>query len=211
MLPLTYQANDDQFVIACVDEVGRGCLAGPVCAAAVIWPKDFNPTDQEDIKLANMVKDSKKVTPKNREKLTEFIRKHAVAYAVAFVDNKEIDKINILQATYKAMHDALDNLSTEFDKIYVDGDKFKTYMSRSGEFVPHTCIVEGDNTLFQIAAASILAKTTRDAYITELTNTSDTLKHYGWEKNKGYGTKAHFDALKKHGLSEYHRKTFVHL
>lgn len=212
MLPFILEdASDEPHHIACIDEVGRGCLAGPVCVAAVIWPSDYKPKSDQDAKLAGMVKDSKKVTQKNREKLADFIKQNALDYAIAFIDNKEIDKINILQATFKAMHNALDQLTQPFTRIYVDGDKFKTYMTQTGEFVPHTCIVNGDNLVFQIAAASILAKTTRDKYITDLSATNETLNRYGWEKNKGYGTKEHFEAVRKYGMSDYHRRTFIHL
>lgn len=211
MLPTQLEPDDDNYTIACLDEVGRGCIAGPVCAAAVIWPKQFVAKCSNEMKFLEMIKDSKKVTPRNRENLAEFIKKTAVDYAIAFVDNKEIDKINILQATFKSMHDSLDSLVEKFDKIYVDGDKFKTYMNRDGDFIPHRCIVNGDNTLLQIAAASILAKTTRDNYIVELAKSNDSLKVYDWEHNKGYGTKKHFDSVKQHGLSPYHRKTFIHM
>lgn len=155
-----------------------------------------------------MIKDSKKLSEKNRDKLADFIKKNAVAYGVGCVDNKVIDQINILNATFKAMHIALDEINTQFDKIYVDGNRFKTYLNKQGDFMPHTCLIEGDNKLLQIAAASILAKTYRDKMVIDLSNSDPKYEVYGWNKNKGYGTKQHMDAILSHGLTEHHRVTF---
>jgi ribonuclease HII len=219
MLPLTLDGLDDDGICAYIDECGRGCFAGPVCAAVVVWPKDFDSSvlNAEERKLYESVKDSKKISENKRVKIADFIKTHAKAYAIACVDNEEIDKINILQATFKAMHMALNEIEnsphtsiSHIDHIFVDGNRFKTYIGKDQEYVPHTCIIEGDAKLFQIAAASILAKTYRDKYITDLGNSSDELKVYKWDKNKGYGTKEHTDAIKKYGMTQYHRKTFIH-
>jgi ribonuclease HII len=211
MLPTTLDGLEDSGVCVYIDEAGRGCFAGPVCAAAVVWPREYTPITEAEQKLLGMIKDSKKVTEKNRPILAEFIKKHAIAYAVGCVDAKEIDRINILQATYKAMHIAITELNLpEINHIFVDGNKFKTYIGRDQEYVPHTCIVGGDNKLLQIAAASILAKTHRDAYMTQLGNSTPEFAVYNWAKNKAYGTKEHTDAIKTHGMTEYHRKTFIH-
>lgn len=221
MLPLTLDGLNDDGICCYIDEAGRGCFAGPVCAAVVVWSKDYKPEnlDIPQQKLYESVKDSKKLSESKRIKIAEFIKKHAKAYAIACVDNEEIDKMNILQATFKAMHKALDEVSDRLvektcnniiDHIFVDGNRFNTYCGKDKEFVSHTCIVDGDAKLFQIAAASILAKTYRDKYIADLGNSCEELKVYKWEKNKGYGTKEHTDAIKAHGISAYHRKTFIH-
>lgn len=215
MLPIVFEEFPDDVLVGC-DEVGRGPAASVVCAAAVIWDKDYVPETKEDEKLLHMIKDSKKLSEKNRNKLSEFIKKHAVAYGIATVSNQEIDKINILQATFKAMHLALDQIKIPFDRIVVDGDKFKPYIRKNTTndeepyFVPHKCIPKGDNRLLQIAAASILAKVHRDNIIIELHEANPRLQVYHWNKNKGYLTKQHMDAIKEHGMSEYHRRTFIH-
>jgi len=211
MLPITIDGLNNDGVCAYIDECGRGCYAGPVCAAAVVWPCNYLPENDSEKKLLGMIKDSKKVSEKNREILSEFIKKTAIKYSIACIDNQEIDAINILQATYKAMHKALDQLQLNIiDHIFVDGNKFKPYIGNDSEYVPHTCIVEGDNKLIQIAAASIIAKTYRDKYISDLGNSNPEFKVYNWQKNKGYGTKEHSDAIKQYGITQYHRKTFIH-
>lgn len=209
MLPTTLE-DVPNGVWASVDEVGRGCLAGSVCAAVVVWSTEYEPATPEDAKLLGMIKDSKKVSEKNRTKLSSFIKEHAVDYAVCCVESEEIDRINILQATYKAMHGALDKIKTPFDRIVVDGDKFKPYMTPNGEFVPHTCVIKGDAKLLQVAAASIIAKVHRDEEISGLARANHSLAVYDWASNKGYGTVKHVEAIKKHGLSPYHRRTFIH-
>lgn len=209
MLPLFIEElslTQDMGIVG-IDEVGRGSLAGAVCAAAVVWPRDFVPETDEDTKLLELVKDSKKLSSKRRNVVASFIKKHAVAYATAIVDNREIDTINILNATYKAMHLALDQIDrNSFEKIAVDGDRFKPYMDTNGDFVAHVCIVNGDNKLFQIAAASILAKCTRDNAMIEM---HQQYPVYDWEKNKGYGTKAHIEAIKTYGTCCLHRNSFL--
>lgn len=197
-------------VCAMCDEVGRGSLSCQVTAACVIWPSDYVAQTPEDAKSLNMIKDSKKLSEKNRELLSRFIKDNAVEYAICDVDNEEIDRINILQATYKAMHGALDQLKTKFQRVVVDGDKFKIYMNPQGEFVPHTCVVGGDNRLLSIAAASIIAKVHRDNLVKTLGESDEALKVYGWAKNKGYGTAEHIAAIKQYGMSKYHRRSFIH-
>jgi len=173
------------------DEAGRGCLAGPVFAAAVILPADFEHV---------LLDDSKKMSEKNRYILRDIIEKKAITWGVAWVDNDEIDKINILNASIKAMHLALDKLNIKPDFIIVDGNKFKKYSD-----IPHTTIIKGDGLYSSIAAASVLAKTYRDDFMLSL---SQEFTEYGWAKNKAYATKLHRETIMKIGLTRYHRKTF---
>jgi ribonuclease HII len=174
------------------DEAGRGCLAGPVFAAAVILPSDFK---------NNLLTDSKQLSEKNREKLRVIIENEAIAFGVSFVDNNEIDKINILNASIKAMHLALDKLSLTPQHILVDGNKFKTYKQ-----IPHTCLVKGDARFLSIAAASVLAKTYRDDFMKVIHN---EFPKYNWIKNKGYPTFEHRQCILENGISPYHRKTYT--
>jgi ribonuclease HII len=174
-----------------IDEAGKGCMIGPVYAAAVIWDTNIDKGD---------IKDSKKLSRKKRAVVKEYIEENALDYGVGFATNEEVDEMNILNANYLAMHRALQNLDTEFDRILVDGDRFKPY-----QCMVHTCIVKGDDKFVNIAAASILAKENHDDWIT--TNFGDDDK-YNLMNNKGYGTKAHLEALREHGLTEYHRKSF---
>jgi ribonuclease HII len=173
------------------DEAGRGCLAGPVVAAAVILPQDFKD---------NVLNDSKQLSERKRYKLRSLIEKEALCYSIAFVDNEEIDKINILKASIVAMHRALDKLKTEPGHVIVDGNRFYPYKN-----IPHACIVKGDAKYYTIAAASILAKTYRDDFMLDL-----ALKYpeFGWDRNKGYPTKQHRKAIKEFGITKYHRKSF---
>jgi len=174
-----------------LDEAGRGCYAGPVFAAAVILPKDFFHT---------LLNDSKQLTEKERDELRPVIEKEAISFAVASVDNDEIDCINILQASFKAMHNAIDQLNVKPGLLLVDGNRFKSYTN-----IPHQCIVKGDEKYTAIAAASILAKTYRDEYMQKL---HVEFPHYGWDKNKAYGTPIHRKAIEIFGLCKYHRKSF---
>jgi ribonuclease HII len=186
--------NEEVFVG--VDECGRGCLAGPVVAAAVVW----NPltTDHEIHEIC----DSKKITSKKkRDTLADFIRENAVDYSISFVNNETIDEMNILRASHKAMIDALTSLSVNYDHVLVDGNSFPGVTNKK-----HTCVVGGDNKYLCIAAASILAKTTRDSYMEEL---SKLFPEYKWDKNVGYGTKEHLEAIKQHGITQYHRLSFA--
>ncbi len=173
------------------DEAGRGCYAGPVFAAAVILPKNFRH------KLLN---DSKQVTAENRTELRYIIEEKAISYAVASVDNDEIDSINILKASFKAMHLAIDQLSEAPGMLLIDGNRFYKYKN-----IPHECIIKGDGLYTSIAAASILAKTYRDEYMLQL---HQEYPFYGWNSNKGYGTLEHRKALEQYGICKYHRKSF---
>jgi ribonuclease HII len=181
----------NKLIEAGCDEAGRGCLAGPVYAAAVILPKNYKN------KLLN---DSKKLSEKKRNQLREEIERDAVAFSVGIVDNLEIDKINILNASFLAMHRAVDQLSKKPELLLIDGNRFKPYKD-----LKHECIVKGDGKFLSIAAASILAKTYRDEYMFEQ---HQKHPHYDWNKNKGYPTKAHRTAIKKHGTTEIHRMSF---
>lgn len=173
------------------DEAGRGCFAGPVFAAAVILPKDF---------YHPLLNDSKQVSAANRESLRLWIEEQAIAYAVASISVEEIDRINILQASIKAMHKAIASLNTHPEALLIDGNKFSPYPN-----IMHQCIIKGDGLYTSIAAASILAKTSRDDYMCKI---ALEYPQYNWQQNKGYGTKAHRDAIAKHGLTPHHRKSF---
>lgn len=178
-------------VIAGCDEAGRGCLAGPVVAAAVILPQNF---------FHPLLNDSKQVSANNRNLLRAYIESNALAYAIGMVSHEEIDKINILNASILAMHRALDKLQTKVDHILVDGNRFKPYKKISYE-----CVVKGDSKYACIAAASILAKTHRDEYIEKLHH---QFPQYQWIKNKTYATAQHIAAIRQHGYCEHHRKSF---
>ncbi len=173
------------------DEAGRGCLAGPVFAAAVILPKDFKD---------DLLNDSKQLNKKNRDRLRIVIEAKAVAFAVAKIEPNEIDKINILNASIAAMHKAISNLKTKPQHLIIDGNKFKPY-----DTIPHKCIVKGDSLYLSIAAASVLAKTYRDEY---MVNLAMEYPEYLWHQNKGYPTYAHRKAIAQYGITEHHRKTF---
>lgn len=181
----------EKYIEAGCDEAGRGCLAGPVFAAAVILPKKFSHP---------LLNDSKQVAENDRNELRKIIEKEAVAFAVASVSNQEIDAINILKASFKAMHLAIDQLSKKPGLLIIDGNRFPSYKK-----IPHHCIIKGDSTYMSIAAASILAKTYRDEF---MCNLHEEYPHYGWNQNKGYGTQAHRTAIITHGLTQYHRKSF---
>ena len=188
-----------------IDEAGRGCLLGPVSVAAVIWnPEICDPTIE--------IKDSKKLSEKKRQKAFEYIKEHSVAYSIKLLSNTEIDTSNILKTTIKGMHQCLDSISQEiqFDTILVDGNNFTQYYSTEiDEFIMHHCVIKGDNIFKSIAAASILAKTYRDNYIVDLVKENPELEKYDIQNNKGYGTKKHMEAIKKYGITKWHRKTFA--
>lgn len=173
------------------DEAGRGCLAGAVYAAAVILPPDFQ---------CELLNDSKQLTERQRYQLRPIIEQEAVAWAVGIVSPEEIDKINILQASFLAMHRAIDGLQVRPQHLLIDGNRFRKYSD-----IPHTTVVKGDGKLMSIAAASVLAKTYRDDYMNAL---HKEYPHYDWDKNKGYPTKAHREAIAQHGTTPYHRLTF---
>lgn len=173
------------------DEAGRGCLAGPVFAAAVILPSDF---------VCPELNDSKQLTERQRYALRPYIEQHAVAWAVGVVDNNEIDKINILNASFLAMQRAVGMLTVRPQHLLIDGNRFKQY-----EDIAHTCVVKGDGKLLPIAAASILAKTYRDDFMLRI---HDEYPHYDWHNNKGYPTPRHRKGIALHGVTPYHRMTF---
>ena len=184
------------FFKACVieagcDEAGRGCLSGPVYAGAVILPFDF------ELPLLN---DSKQLTEKQRYQLRPIIEEKAIAWGVGIVTNEEIDQINILNASFLAMHRAIGQLTTIPEYLIIDGNRFKTYKN-----IPHSCIVKGDAKYLSIAAASILAKTYRDDYMLSI---DVEFPQFKWKQNKGYPTQEHRDALVEYGVTPFHRKTF---
>ena len=181
-----------------VDEVGRGCLAGPVFTAAVILPKDFdNP----------LIKDSKKLNRKQLEEAYKIITEQAISWSVFQHSVETIDKHNILAATIMAMHGAIENLDVIPEHILVDGNQFRDYYSgKTFKKIPHTTVVKGDATYYSIAAASIIAKITRDRMMETL---ALSFPEYGWETNVGYGTQKHRDAIKKYGITEWHRQSFL--
>lgn len=174
-----------------LDEVGRGCLAGPVVAAAVILPKDYT---------NELLNDSKQLNKKQRENLRNDIQEAALAWAIAEVSNEEIDKINILKASFLAMHRAVDQLALRPEHLLVDGNRFTPY-----PFLPHTCIIKGDAKFMSIAAASVLAKTYRDDLMERL---AVEFPHYGWERNVGYPTPVHRAGIREFGPCSYHRMSF---
>ncbi len=173
------------------DEAGRGCLSGPVVAAAVILPKEFTHP---------FLNDSKQLSEKKREELRPFIEENAIAYGVSFVWQDEVDKINVLQASITGMHRSIGLLQIQPEFIIVDGNKFSSYKE-----IPYKTIVKGDAKYQSIAAASVLAKTYRDAYMEKI---HKEFPMYNWKKNKGYPTKEHRDAIREFGVTKYHRKTF---
>ncbi len=173
------------------DEAGRGCYAGPVFAAAVILPKDFHHP---------LLNDSKQVKEKQRNILRAVIEKEAISWSVAAISNHEIDEINILKASYKAMHMAIHELNPGPEFLLIDGNRFIRYPG-----IAHECIIKGDGKYSSIAAASILAKTHRDEWMMKL---HEAYPQYGWNRNKGYGTAEHRRAIEVHGLCEHHRKSF---
>jgi ribonuclease HII len=188
---LRYYSPNNQFE-AGIDEAGRGCLAGPVTAAAVIMPKSFE---------LSTVDDSKKLSHEQRLELRSVIEKEALAYSVVHISHQIIDQINILQATFKAMHQCVDELSIRPELLLIDGNRFPAYLG-----IIHQCIVKGDAKYQSIAAASILAKTYRDEYMEKLHR---KYPQYGWISNKGYPTNKHRSAIKEFGPTKYHRTSFT--
>jgi len=188
MLLSFFQTNH---IEAGLDEAGRGCYAGPVFAAAVILPAHFHHP---------LLNDSKQLKEPQRDILRPIIEKESIAFAVASIDNDEIDVINILQASYKAMHHSIEQLTTKPGLLLIDGNRFKAYAN-----IRHECIIKGDGKYTSIAAASILAKTYRDEYMQKL---HKEFPQYGWNQNKAYGTALHRAAIEKFGICKYHRKSF---
>lgn len=191
MLALHY---NKQVIEAGVDEAGRGCLAGPVVAAAVILPPKVK------LDWYNVLNDSKKLPETMRDNLRVLIEKESLAWSVAMIDAPEIDRINILNATYKAMHKAISGLTVQPELLLIDGNRFKKYKTTE-----HKTIVKGDGLYLSIAAASILAKTHRDELMKKL---HAEFPQYAWDRNKAYGTEVHVKAIMQYGLTPYHRKSF---
>ena len=186
------KSNYSGFVLeAGTDEAGRGCLCGPVVAAAVILPEDFEHP---------FLNDSKQLSEKQRKELKPFIEENALSFGVSFVDEKEVDQINVLQASITGMHRSVAQLNPQPEYIIVDGNKFKTYQE-----IPHQTIVKGDAKFLSIAAASVLAKTYRDEFMEKI---HQEYPMYNWKQNKGYPTKQHRAAIREFGITKYHRKTF---
>ncbi len=191
MLEISY---NQEVLEAGVDEAGRGCLAGPVVAAAVILPPG------QMLDWYEVLNDSKKLPENLRDKLRQLIERDALAWGVSMVMPDEIDRINILNATYKAMHGAIAKLTPEPEFLLIDGNRFMRYQN-----VPHRCMVKGDGTWLSIAAASVLAKTHRDAYMKVLHH---DYPQYAWDRNKAYGTETHVQAIRTYGYSPHHRRSF---
>lgn len=192
-----------------VDEVGRGCLAFDVCASAVVFPPEVDVTE-EDWYYLSQIKDSKKLRPAKRDELATFIKNFAVSYGIGVATPKEIDEHNILNATYIAMHRAIDSIDN-FSHLRVDGSKFEPYLRKGADgWVTHECVIGGDNKDLHIAAASILAKSYRDHVVIDHCTKNEQLEsRYGFMSNKAYGTKKHIEGLKTFGPTEHHRKTFI--
>jgi ribonuclease HII len=188
MLALKYQ---EKLLEVGTDEAGRGCLSGPVVAAAVILPDDFQ---------HSLLNDSKQLTEKQRQELRPYIEKHAISWAVSYVYQEKIDKINILQSSILAMHQSIKELKVTPEFIIVDGNKFNPFKD-----IPHKTIVKGDAKFMSIAAASVLAKTYRDDYMEKI---HTEFPEYNWKQNKGYPTKQHRAAIREHGITSHHRKSF---
>lgn len=184
--------NYSGFILeAGTDEAGRGCLSGPVVAAAVILPENFS---------HSLLNDSKQISEKKRQELRPYIEEHALAFGVSFINHQEVDELNVLQASITGMHRSIEQLSMQPKFIIVDGNKFKPYKN-----IPHETIVKGDAKYMSIAAASVLAKTYRDEYMEKI---HQEFPEYNWKKNKGYPTKEHREAIRQFGITPYHRKTF---
>ena len=196
-----------------IDEAGRGCLAGPVYIAACVWPQSEDPEikNNKDIDI----RDSKLLSKKRRAATFDYIKKTAIAYSIKHGDHNMIDKYNILKTTKLLMHEAVKDIeeqlqkkNIDIDAILVDGNQFDYYLDRNFEAIPHQCVTKGDNIYKSIAAASILAKETRDRYMIKLVEDNPEYKKYGWQDNMAYGTKKHIDAIKENGITSIHRKTF---
>jgi ribonuclease HII len=202
------QYLDETKIEVGIDEAGRGCLFGPVCVAAVVWPHE-DPLLNDNTQPPE-IKDSKKVSEKKRLLLKDYIEQNAIAWSVQFISHDEIDTHNILQATMIGMHRCIDDIrkQMDIDTILVDGNHFKIYTDENLDYINHECVIGGDDKYKSIAAASILAKTHRDNYIVELSKQHKELELYDIPKNKGYGTRIHMDSLKQYGPIEGHRKSF---
>jgi ribonuclease HII len=185
-----------------IDEAGRGTFIGRVYVAGVILPEEF-----PDDRYIN-IQDSKKLSKKRRAEMREYIEENAISYSVCYAEPWEIDQKNILQCVMEKMHEVVSTLDIEPSQILVDGDRFKIYVNKNGDVIPHKLVTGGDNTYMSIAAASILAKEYHDQHIRELLKQNPGLEVFGIGKNMGYGTKEHIEAIKIYGISKFHRKTF---
>lgn len=215
MLPLTIDNMDPALTWAGVDEVGRGSLWGDVVAAAVVYPCGFAASIDEshpDYADLQLIRDSKRVSARRRQKLVPLIKRLAAGWAIAAVDSAMIDEINIFQATLRAMHGALDGLVAQdvhFDRVVVDGSNFRPYLRHGQGFVPFACVEGGDDRLLSIASASILAKVARDESVERASQDDPELHKYDLANNKGYGTAKHMRAIQEHGVSPKHRLSFA--
>jgi ribonuclease HII len=217
-LGLKFWESPDQLEVG-LDECARGCMLGRTYTAAVVWSPEFlaevaeaeveEEDDVEDYSWIHKIRDSKKLSPKMREYLSDKIRDHCLDYQIVWASEKTIDKKNILYAVQDAFHECLDGLQMVPDKIFVDGNIFKPYYDKELNIIPYSCIEKGDNLYFNIASASILAKVAHDKYIAELCLEYPELTHkYDIANNMGYGTSKHMEGIKKYGITEFHRKTF---
>ena len=198
-------SSDSEILEAGIDEAGRGCLSGRVYVGCVILPNEDKFPDEKDLEI----KDSKKLSRKKRTELAKYIKDNAIEYSVAWSDLEEIERKNILHATISAMHKALDKLSNIPENILVDGNYFNEYKYIDGTKINHVTIKQGDGKYLGIAAASILAKSSRDKYILDLCEKYPILKeNYGLQNNMGYGTKVHLEGIESNGITQWHRKTF---
>lgn len=201
---------DTNFTEAGCDEAGRGCLAGPVYAAAVILPRVTDSVSEKELKkqlkVLKKVNDSKQLSHEVRMEMRPIIEQTALAFAVGICSVEEIDEINILNASFRAMHKAINALKIQPELLLIDGNRFNHYRTTSGKKLPHKCIIEGDGKYLSIACASILAKTYRDDHMKEL---HEKFPQYGWDRNKGYATHAHRFAIEQHGSVDHHRKSFT--
>ena len=197
-------SSDSDILEAGIDEAGRGCLSGRVYVGCVILPNEDKFPDEKYLEI----KDSKKLSRKKRTELAKYIKDNAVEYTIAWSDLEEIERKNILHATVSAMHKALDKLSNIPENILVDGNYFKVYTDRDGMIVPHQTVKSGDNLYRNIAAASILAKVEHDEHVLDLLEKNPDCEKYDWRNNMCYGTKKHLEAIKKYGISKFHRKSF---
>jgi len=194
---------DDELLEAGLDEAGRGCLSGRVYVAAVILPKEIEGD------MYTQIKDSKKLSRKKRHILRQYIERIALSYSVAYAEPAEVDSLNILQATLQTMHKAIDGLSLEPEQLLIDGNHFHMYTSKSGSFIPHELVINGDNIYYSIAAASILAKVYHDEYVQELCRNDPKLQEkYDWLNNMCYGTRSHMSGIREYGISKHHRTSF---
>src|SRR3989338_6696923 len=183
-----------------IDEAGRGCLMSRVYTACVCWPPDLE---------HHLIRDSKKLSRHQREWAFDFIKEHALAYGVDYAEAEEVDQYNILGATLRSMKRAIRGCYLRPDHLLVDGNRFTPYLDQDDQIVSHDCIVKGDNTYASIAAASILAKVSRDRYVTELCEQEPILKEYGIDHNMGYGTPEHMNAIQRLGITRHHRRSFA--